>query len=101
MSATKKWKREFADGWQELHQGQRFARAKYLVEHGIEEGATFDEIAEATIQTDSPLSAEKITKLIQLYGIAEGAEIRPGTNFTAGWKRVKNAIHTAAPEIDD
>ena len=86
----------FALGWDKLHTGQRFERAKYIVEKGLNAGMNAVEIAEDLIDSANPIGQPGVCELIDLYAIGTGVTTATGntvseTAFSAGRLRLRSA----------
>ena len=101
MSNSKTWAREFAEGFDELHTAQRYQRAKYIVNEGIEAGHDIIAIARATEQYgENKLSQSTVQEYIDLYAVSEGTG-RAGTPISAGMHRIRAAIDLYDVPVED
>ena len=86
------WAREFAEGFDEIHTAQRYQRAKYIVDAGIEAEHTIADVAKATEKYgENKLSKATVQNYIDLYALSEGAT-RSGPHISAGKDRVSAAF---------
>jgi len=100
-----------SDGWDKLHTGQRFERAKYLVTEYLEDrhrSWNVAEIARDLEESANPVSAFVVKGLIDLYAVGTGvvavAENRRSiSDFSAGQNRLDAAWqdHAAKVEVTD
>lgn len=98
------WGPAFRDGWNKLHTAQRSARAKYIVEAGLNEGHNAAEMSRELAESAAPISPEAIKQLIDLKSIGEGvaaaAGIGPqGSDLAAGRHRVAYAWQQHADKV--
>ena len=95
----------FALGWDKLHTGQRFERAKYIVEKGLNAGMNAVEIAEDLIDSANPIGQPSVCELIDLYAIGTGVTTATGntvseTAFSAGRLRLRSAWEANVGKVD-
>lgn len=90
------WQQQFPAGWSKLLTGQRFERAKYIVEEGLSKGHNAVEISDSLAESPYPVSPQAIRDLVDLYavgtGVAAAAESsgRPRL-FSSGERRLTAA----------
>jgi hypothetical protein len=93
MAYDKTWAKEFAEGYDEVNTSQRYQRAKYIVDEGIEAGHNISEISRATEQYgDHKLSQQAVATYIDLYAVSEGATRPTGSPISSGERRLSAAM---------
>ncbi len=94
---AEQWIRELAEAWDELHEGQRLARATCLVDYGLDKGKTLDAIAKATESSAYPIGRTAVAAYIDLYAVQAGA-LSTGP-IVAGPDRLKHAMNLYEPDV--